>query len=282
MAATKYTYSVSGDFPNQAVHVGALLREIGESSITIAVDEINRFGDIIDIWMKAALTGAEETTLDGVVAAHQGTPDDIDPPVMDDGRPIVRADTRPIDFETYFTMAGDSTGIGTGQILKWDFSNSDNDYEGPDVPNGFKCKQMDLTFICPLYPKDGAVYFFDAPWGCYFSLDIVVPAGNYYPNSAGTIPAATLGLSGSLMYAYASEDVVYQRYVNKHHLFGTNAYGDELNAEGCSVNPIPIGWILRGSVYTPESDTTSKGFGSFETYRCHTILKPGQTPDNIH
>ena len=58
--------------------------------------------------------------------------------------------------------------------------------------------------------------------------------------------------------------------------------GDELNAEGAAVNALPIGWKLVGSVYTPTSDSTSKGFGALEMYRCHTVLKSGQTPDNIH
>jgi len=204
------------------------------------------------------------------------------PPTMADGRPIVRSDTRPLDYETYFTMSGDSTGIGTGQVLRWDFSNSDNDYSGPGIPPGYKCKKVDLTFVCPIHSKDGAIYFFDAPWGCYVDLDIVVSAGNYYPNDAGAIPASALGLSGNQMYSYATENVPYQRFVNKHYIYGTCPMGDELNAEGCSVNPIPIGWILRGIIYTPTSDNTSKGFASFEVYRCHTKLLPGQTIDDLH
>lgn len=45
-------------------------------------------------------------------------------PFMDDGRPVVRADTRPLNTQTYFTDAGDdSTSIGGGIKLLWDFSN---------------------------------------------------------------------------------------------------------------------------------------------------------------
>jgi len=74
MAATKYTYSISGDFPNQKVNTTSLTIEINESSIITALDHINTSGDVCDVWFVDALSGAEETELDAVVAAHQGTP----------------------------------------------------------------------------------------------------------------------------------------------------------------------------------------------------------------
>jgi len=205
-------------------------------------------------------------------------------PHMEDGRPIVRADTRPLDTQTYFTCRGDDStaGIGLGKALRWDWSDDDDLYEGDDVPFGFKCKQIDISFICPLYPKDGAIYFFDCPWGCFVEMWIVAPAGSYYPNPAGGIPASALGLPGKDMYAYASDDTPVSKYINNHFLYGSCPMGDELNAEGCSVDPIPPGWILRGRIYTLTSDNTSKGFASFETYRCHSVLLPGQTIDSIH
>jgi hypothetical protein len=204
-------------------------------------------------------------------------------PHMDDGRPIVRSDTRPIDMQTYFTMSGDdSTSIGGGMELRWDFSNSDNMYEGPEVPSGYKAKILRISFLCPVHLKDGTLYFFDAPFGQYLHMDIVVPAGGYYPNPVGVIPAYMLGLSGKSMYAQASEDTAIQRYVHKHFLYGTCPMGDELNAEGCSVDALPVGWYIRGLVITPESDNTSKGFACLEMYRCHTMILPGQTVDDIH
>lgn len=280
--ATKFTYSISNDTKNGDVVQSSLYNEIINSNITIALESVNSEGDVLEINFNTDLSAGEETTLDGIIADHEAVYSDVTPPVMDDGRPIVRADTRPIDYETYFTMAGDSTGIGTGEALRWDWSNSDNDYDGPGVPSGYKCKKIDLTFICPIHSKDGSIYFFDVPWGCYVQLDVVVPAGNYYPNDAGSIPASALGLSGSQMYAYATTEVDYQRFVNKHYIYGDCPMGDELNAEGCSVNAIPIGWILRGSVYTPTSDNVSKGYASFEMYRCHTMILPGQTIESLH
>lgn len=204
-------------------------------------------------------------------------------PHMEDGRPIIRSDTRPLNSQTLFTMAGDSpTGIGDGKELRWDFSNDDDLYTGSEIPSGYKAKKIEISFHCAVYTKDGCIYFFDAPWGSYVQMDVVVPSGSYYPNPQGGIPASALGLEGNKMYAYASEDVIYQRYVNKHFIYGNCPMGDELNAEGSSVHPIPVGWYMRGLIVTPENDNVSKGYASIEMHRCHCNLLPGQTVDNLH
>ncbi len=198
-------------------------------------------------------------------------------PHMEDGRPIVRSDTRPLNTSTYFTCAGDNDGVGKGKALRWDFSNSDDLYTGSECPSGYKAKEISITFNCPVHIKDGAIYFFDAPWGQYMHMDIVVPTGHYYPNPAGMIPASALGLPGKKMYAQATEDTVFQRYVNRHYVYGNCPMGDELNAEGAAVEALPIGWKIRGLIVTPESDNVSKGYSSLEMYRCHTWLLPGMS-----
>ena len=281
--SVKYTFSINNDFPNSSVTTSSLAVEIGESTIVVALDYINTISDDCNIWFKDNLTSTDETTLSGVVSAHTAPiPDEA--PTMDDGRPIVRADTRPLDTQTYFTMVGDtSSGIGDGKVMKWDFSNSDDLYDplslenGLEIPLGYKAKRIDMVFTDVVYMKDGTMYFFDSPWGCYCSMCIVVPAGNYYPNNAGTIPASALGLSGSQMYAYASKDVAYTCYVRNHMMCGSCPMGDELNAEGAAVNGVPIGWYITGIIVTPNSDNVSKGYGSFEMYRHKTMLLPGET-----
>jgi hypothetical protein len=72
MAATKYTYSISGDFPNAKVNSDSLTIEIQASAIVTALDRIDTAGDVCDIWFKDALSAGDETVLDAVVAAHQG------------------------------------------------------------------------------------------------------------------------------------------------------------------------------------------------------------------
>lgn len=283
MSETSYTFNISEDFPNGIVDLPRLTEEIRESAITIALSHIGTEGDSCNIYFKDVLPSDSSALLITLISEHQGEPLTEETPQTPDGVPIVRADSRPLITETYFTTCGDdSTSIGNGTSILWDFSNDDNLYEGDDVPSGFKAKKFTLTFHCPVYLKDGSIYFFNAPWGCYVGMYVGVPANSYYPNEAGSIPASALGLNTGLMYAYTTEDIVYQRYVNKHRMYGDCPMGDELNTEGAAINPIPPGWHLCGIVYTPESDTSSKGYASVKLYRCHTHLLPGQTVDNLH
>jgi hypothetical protein len=74
MALTKYTYSISSDFPNQKVASLSLTNEINDSSISTSLSHINTASDDCDIWFTDILSSGDETTLDGLVAAHQGNP----------------------------------------------------------------------------------------------------------------------------------------------------------------------------------------------------------------
>jgi len=285
MAETKYTFSISNDFPNGEINSNTLTYEIQQSSITHALDYINTEGDDCNIWFKEALTPIDATsTLPAIVAAHQGNaPLEETHPETPDGVPIVRADSRPLNTEVYFTMCGDSTGIGDGVEFAWDFSNDDNEFINPLwVPSGYKAKKITANFNCPIWMKDGTIYFFDSPWGQHISMFVGAPAGNYYPNPAGNIPASALGLTTGGIYSYATEDTPYSSYVMKHRMYGSCPMGDELNAEGASLYPIPVGWNLCGLIVTPESDNVSKGYASLEMYRCHTMLLPGQTIESLH
>ena len=70
----KYTFSINDDTLNGIVDAGRLTEDIQVSTITVALDYIAKEADDCDIWFKAALSGAEQTTLSGVIAAHTGTP----------------------------------------------------------------------------------------------------------------------------------------------------------------------------------------------------------------
>ncbi len=74
MAATKYTYSISGDFPYQKVSPGRLIQEIQDSTIVIVLDYISTNSDDCDIWFKDALSSPDQTTLSTIVANHSGEP----------------------------------------------------------------------------------------------------------------------------------------------------------------------------------------------------------------
>lgn len=81
MAETEYTYSVASDTANAKLDSDKLIIEIQKSSITIAIERIDVAGDVLDVVMKDAISGVEETTLDGVVSAHDGIT--MDPPPLE-------------------------------------------------------------------------------------------------------------------------------------------------------------------------------------------------------
>lgn len=73
MANTQYIYSVSADFPNQAVDPSRLADEITASSITVALDRVEVTGDVCSIWFKDVLPTEKTSVLDTIVAVHSGT-----------------------------------------------------------------------------------------------------------------------------------------------------------------------------------------------------------------
>lgn len=284
MSKIPYDYSITNDFPNQAVSLANLGKEIhADETITIGLHHTEINGDICTTVFKDNLPPDQTAALDIIVSNHDGiSPVKPEPPTMPDGRPIVRADTRPLNAQTTFIMAGDSTAIGTGDPFVWDFSNDENEHTGDDVPDGFKCKEILAAFICPVYTKDGCLYFENAPWGSYMTMDVCAPPGTYYPNPAGTIPASALGLDGDDMYAHTgTEYVPVTRFLLKHRMLGTCNMGDELNAEGSSVSPIPPGWVIRGRIYAPEGSTNFRGFASLEIHRTLTVFLPGMSKEWI-
>jgi len=85
MAATKYTFSISTDFPNQKVASERLTQEIQQSAILTALDRIDTSGDDCDVWFKDALSAGDQTVLDGLVGAHSGDALEVVPPTTDEG-----------------------------------------------------------------------------------------------------------------------------------------------------------------------------------------------------
>lgn len=72
--STKYTYSISSDFPNHIAATDRLEQEVRLSAIATAIDHINTSGDNCDLWFKDVLSGGDQNILNGLVAAHSGTP----------------------------------------------------------------------------------------------------------------------------------------------------------------------------------------------------------------
>jgi hypothetical protein len=79
MADTKYTYSISEDF-SAGVDGAKLHQEIDGSAIASAsILRVDTEGDNCDAWFDGELSGGDQTTLNGLVAAHDGIPlEDVD------------------------------------------------------------------------------------------------------------------------------------------------------------------------------------------------------------
>lgn len=176
-------------------------------------------------------------------------------PKDDEGKTYVRAESRPTEDTTCFTMCGDDTGIGDGAELMWDFSNSDDEIT---APSGYKRKRVEFSFLDSVHVKDGTLYFWDAPWGSYFDFYVVCPTGEYYYDNDGDVHQA-------------SEDTVVAHYVIHHRLCGSCSIGDELNTEAAS-NEVPASYKFWLEITTPDSDSTSKGCIEMEIYRKRTTV----------
>lgn len=72
MAETTYTYSISGDFPNGKVVLDLMKTQIQASSIAEVLVAQGILGDDYTATFQNALSSSDETTLDGLVAAHTG------------------------------------------------------------------------------------------------------------------------------------------------------------------------------------------------------------------
>ena len=70
--STKYTYTISIDTANGLVDSDRLELDIDGSSLVTGLDYIETASDVLDVWMKDALSAPDQTTLTNVVAAHTG------------------------------------------------------------------------------------------------------------------------------------------------------------------------------------------------------------------
>jgi len=157
MAATKYTYSISQDFPNHKEDSARLTREIQQSSIATALDYINTSGDDCDIWFKDALSAGDKTTLDGIVATHSGEPlPATASPVTiagarfdSDGKQVIVPTPAPSGSYTWYTSQGDvldPLARGEGQLARVTFAAAETGV-----------KTVELVFSEAVYIHDGEI-----------------------------------------------------------------------------------------------------------------------------
>ena len=177
-------------------------------------------------------------------------------PIDFEGKEIVRSESRPIGYNTFFTCAGDSdTVIGDGKELSWDFSNNNDDIS---APTGFKRKSLEFSFLDSVYLKEGAIYWNNALKGSYIKIQVVCPQGYYYLDNNGSP-------------VQAEEDTVIHIFANHHMFFGDCPMGDELNTEACS-SEIPSYMKYCIEVTVPDTDIISNGHVSVELYRKRSVI----------
>lgn len=197
MASTKYTYSISTDFPNGKVASDRLAVEIQQSSIVTALDYIGTTGDDCDIWFKAALSSEDETTLDGIVAAHSGEPLAQAPAqtviTSQDGTPVDISSNRmlvvnfPAEFGSNAWLCGRGDDIdngirGRGPALRFRFDDV--------VRSGvYEEKYVEIQFLEYFQLHDGHLDMMDPEnWDLDDEWDFcaVMPATEVTPNPGNT------------------------------------------------------------------------------------------------
>lgn len=112
-----YTYSVASDTLNATVSIDRLEEEIRGSSIVTALDGINNSADVLDIIFKESISGTDQTTLDGLVGAHDGTPleDPVVPTeVIVDSQPAFTAKILPNGKKLYSRVHGKEFAVSAG------------------------------------------------------------------------------------------------------------------------------------------------------------------------
>jgi len=184
-------------------------------------------------------------------------------PMDDEGRQFLRAESRPLSCTTFFTTAGDDTGIGDGTRLEWDasidtagywYTNDDDD----KVPIGMKRHSVFLQFKDSIWMKEGAIYYQDVSKGSFLDMCVQCPH------------MLVFMYNGQLYVNITGDWLTVDHYLNRHPIQGSVPMGDELNTETCS-QELSAYLRYRLCITVPEDDVTSYGYMEIEVYRKRTV-----------
>lgn len=227
---TTYDYSVTADTLNGAVSLSALEVAIRASSIVTALDgsytdKATKPEPRLHIVFKDALSAGDKTTLDGLVAAHDGNPlpdsaytstgapiVHIDAPSEPDGKPVVVMSPSTEGWMTFFTGAGDDKanppGRGTGQklVVTWD---------GTETGSALT-KTVEVEFSEPVEVHDGQFFYptgaaTDPTWShaSRWSFSVIMPATPTPPAAApvntGNCNSVPTGLGYNILVPAAGD-----------------------------------------------------------------------------
>lgn len=196
----------------------------------------------------------------------------IDPVTDEGGKWIVRADSRPPNYDVCFIGAGDdlqNSSIGTGQELRWDFENDEN--SDPNPPEGFQRKLVNFQLLDGAYLKEGTAYFFNAPKGSHIDMYILCPPGGYYQKKT-PIQNADGSVTVNVEFLQATELTVVEHPVIKFFIEGSCPMGDELNTEAASYVMSPYYLIWQIMVTTP--DVTGNNWQAFHGHFNLELYRP--------
>lgn len=217
MAETKYTYSISTDFPNQKVATARLLLEVRESAIVTAVDYVNTSGDDCDVWFKDELSEADQVVLGGIVAVHSGEPLPLPcPPESPSGIPLVEPQPREGSSLVIVThnWCDKTTWYQKSTRLIGETLSDSGDHKTFESANLFwidlshgKVYREDVvsaTYL-PIVKVDGEVKTERAPWaesGGDFEVDYAAGTVTFFAEQTGAVTAA-YSFAGSSLFTVA-------------------------------------------------------------------------------
>lgn len=166
-----YDYTIVGVFSLSQLINEVVTAEVNQNLLDVSSDD-----DVVTFSYAIALSTADKTTLDGVVAAHVAVAPDSEETLVKlssantyDNIPIIYTTPKPLDHYTVFQGAGDSaTAIGEGEDIFFQF---------PQGVTGDTISK-DITFNEDVYIKDGHITCIDVPIHSYLNVDIVHPVYN--------------------------------------------------------------------------------------------------------
>lgn len=176
MALHEYKYANM-----EKVDLPALTDQIRSSHIQVAVDHClyDKSISTVTAAFKSPLASEDVGWLDLVMADHDGNPLTAPAPTYtvnfpesttEDGIPYVYSTSKPLDYMTYFTSAGDdmtnpdlAVGRATGKKIFFNMKSSESE------------KHVDVQFNQDLYLKDGLIHILNAPFGALLDIDAIHP-----------------------------------------------------------------------------------------------------------
>jgi hypothetical protein len=214
MAQTKYTYSIAVDTANALLAEDSLKKEIEDSSIIIALDYIAALGDVLDIYMKDALSTGDKTTLDAIVTSHEGVGLASDPTLVaidsEPAAPPFAAKVTPEGKNLFARTTGKKFTLSAGaNTLDFDITYAHCKITGMEIVGSKVGDTLDFLVL----DDDSGTYSGTANAVLnQFGYDVAMPDG-FYKRESNYDADLYLNMTISIEYDSESAKDVYINYV---------------------------------------------------------------------